>query len=93
MASESRPVSRWCRAALVLGLLSLGFGLASVISSTADLLVLYVGFGLLTLVASVVGLVRVRGQAAALRGRNLAWWGLSLPSLFFVIASVLMPAT
>ena len=93
MASKTLPVSRWCKAAFGLGLVSLAFGLASVFLFARDLLIIYLGFGLLTLVAAVIGSIRLTRLSGTMRGRNLAWWGLSFPSVFFVVASVLMPAT
>jgi tellurite resistance protein TehA-like permease len=93
MASDLLPTSRWCKAAFCLGLVSLAFGLVSVLLFVPDLLILYVGFGSLTLIVAIIALIRLARRSETQRGRSLAWWGLSFPSVFFVIASVLMPAT
>jgi hypothetical protein len=45
------------------------------------------------LIVAIIALIRLARRSESLRGRSLAWWGLSFPSVFFVVASVLMPAT
>jgi hypothetical protein len=93
MANDHLPVSRWCVAALALGLIALLCGLAAVIGFVPDLIVFYVAFGVGALLTAVVGLTRVGRHPNLLRGRKQAWRGLSLPTVFFVLASYLMPAT
>ncbi len=89
MASDTLPVSRWCKAAFVFGLASLPFGVIGLCLHWSDLLLAACRFlALLTIVTAIVGLIHVRRQRGRVGGYGLALWGIGFPTAFFGLMSV-----